>query len=216
MNVNFAGLTLRCSTLVCMQTRRKRTCVNAVHLARWEHRHSQSQPIPRVATSWHSGPWLTLCCSSPHGHGQRDRTDSTEVRNAWFSEAACFSFLSNWSVLWRGNRVATICFKVKKKRNKAADFYYSGAVSDVLTEAKENLARAKSVGRAGLGPVLLRVGAGELSKARRAEVEGSLLTGVVSFIDAALLGAASSTQGWWKRGDWFCFVSDKLSFIALQ
>lgn len=60
-----------------------------------------------------------------------------------------------------------------------------------------------------------RVGTGELSKARRAEVERSLSTGGVSFIDAALLGTASSTQGWWKGGDRFYFVSDELSLIYI-
>lgn len=49
--------------------------------------------------------------------------------------------------------------------------------------------------------MLFSVEAGEPGKARRAEVEGSLLTGALSFIDAALLGTASSTQGWWKVGD---------------
>lgn len=63
--------------------------------------------------------------------------------------------------------------------------------------------------------MLFTVETGELSKARRAEVEGSLPTGGVSFIDAALLGTASSTQGWWKGGDRFYLVSDELSLIYI-
>lgn len=46
-------------------------------------------------------------------------------------------------------------------KNKAADVGYSRAVSDVLAEASENLARAKPVGRWGPEPVLFRVEARE-------------------------------------------------------
>lgn len=62
-------------------------------------------------------------------------------------------------------------------------------------------------------PVLFPAEAGELSKARRAEVEGSLPMGMVSCVDAALPGTASSAQGWWKGSDRFYFISDKLNFI---
>lgn len=113
----------------------------------------------------------------------------------------------------RGNGFAIITVKGKgPEKPKLLIFCSSRAVSDVLAAAEErNSAWAKSV--EDWSQSLFPADAGELSEARRAGVEGSLPMGMVPWVDAALPGTASSAQGWWKGGDRFYLISDKLNFI---
>lgn len=82
INANCAGLRFKCSTLICMQTHRKTTRANVVHLARWERGRSGVTAVAQ-----------RLCLlQSARGHGQRPHTQHGGS-SAVLSEAGCFSSL---------------------------------------------------------------------------------------------------------------------------
>lgn len=82
----------------------------------------------------------------------------------------------------------------RASKAKAADFCKSRAVSHVLAAAEENLAWAKPVGRLVPEAALFPAKAGEQSKAKGAEVEGSVAPGM-SCVHAALPGTGLVERG---------------------
>lgn len=116
VSANCAGLRLRCSAVIYMQTHRKTTCANVVLLARWERRHGSV--TARTVAGYRLTQWaLALSLLQRAVQPWTERPD----RRHWGQERVVFwrcllFFLLNWSVLWRENRVATVTFKVKRSQ----------------------------------------------------------------------------------------------------